>query len=103
MKKILGAAVGVGMLLAAVVPTFAASNIMTGPDSINVNATLNLKLFSVTNTNFAFVTNDVVSVSNSGGNSANGNTMGGAVVSGGSQSYTVISNNVNHNYTRIRM
>lgn len=103
MKKILGAAVGVGMLLAAVVPTFAASNSYTGPGSINVNAKVTVKLLSVTNTNFAFVTNDVVSVANTGGNSSDGNTIGGNVASGGASSATYIYNDVNHNVTRIRM
>jgi len=101
MKKLIGAAVGVGMLLATVTPSFA--YVVTGPGSVNVNAKVNLKLLSVTNTNFAFVSYDVVSVSSTGGNSADGNTIGGVVKSGDSTSYTYIYNIVNSNVTRIRM
>ncbi len=103
MKKILGAAVGVGMLLATVVPTFAAYNKNTGPGSINVNADVKLNVVRVRTENNAFVMNEVTSVVNSGGNSANFNTKAGNVKSGDATSCTYIYNNVNQNNTVIKM
>lgn len=82
MKKIIGTAIGVGMLLASVSPTFAANicgNGTTGPFSNNVcnrllNKTNNLSLY-----NRGLILHSATFGSNSGGNAADFNTTGGSV------------------------
>lgn len=86
MKKLIGIAAGIGMLLASVAPTFAANtcdNQTTGPGSINACIRLLLKLQGVGVTNTGFLFQGQNTHANSGNNISDGNTTGGVVGSGG--------------------
>ncbi len=82
-KKILTATLGIGMVLAAVVPAFAGINISnTGPNSI-LDARLNrVKNHIFTLTNTYTLDQTVLSTQTSGGNIANNNTGNGTAVAG---------------------
>lgn len=85
-KKLISVALGTGMVLATVVPAFAANlcaNQTTGPSSINVCTRTLTKTKSFILTNAGSLSHAVRSVSNSGNNTANNNTSGGTVSAGG--------------------
>jgi hypothetical protein len=55
---------------------------ITGNNSKNISALLDVKLASVTTTNFGVVTQTVTSNANTGKNESNGNTVGGSINTG---------------------
>lgn len=85
-KKLITSAIGAGLVLATVVPAFAANicnNQTTGPSSWNVcERTLN-KVKNLTINNTGTVTHNVSARFNTGNNTANSNTSGGTVSTGG--------------------
>jgi hypothetical protein len=78
-----------------------ASNDTTGANSVNRATATVVNDVDVTNRNNADVDNIVVSVSNSGLNSADCNTGGGTVDSGNANATTSVTNDVNINDTAI--
>ena len=105
MKKILGTALGLGMILAAAAPSFAATNVTmnnTGPYSINRVRVLKGTTTKVNNLQGAFVYNKVKSENNTGGNSATLNTnVTGGGGTGNATSNVTVENNVNGALTEI--
>lgn len=105
MKKIttfLGAA---ALLAATLVPAFAAGsncgNSTTGPYSNNTCTINNSSNVTVNNVNDAQIVNTVRSVSNTGGNSASYNTLGGAISTGNASSNVTVSSVANINTTNV--
>ena len=84
-KKLITTAIGAGLVLATVVPAFAANicnNQTTGPTSLNVCNRALTKMKTLTLNNTGTVTHNVISTANSGNNTANSNTSGGTVGAG---------------------
>ena len=102
MKKILGAAVGVGMLLAAVAPTFAAVNKTTGADSWNISGKVDVGVAIVPIKNDGFVFQATRSRVNTGRNVSNKNTTGGGVTSGDAGALTGASTEMNTNKVTVK-
>ncbi len=105
MKKIttfLGAA---ALLAATLVPAFAAGsncgNNTTGPYSNNTCTVNNSSNVTVNNVNDAQIVNTVRTVSNTGGNSASYNTLGGAITTGNASSNVTVSSVANINTTNV--
>ncbi len=105
MKKIatfLGAA---ALLAATLVPAVAAgsncANSTTGPYSNNTCTINNSSNVTVNNVNDAQIVNTVRSVSNTGGNSASYNTLGGAISTGNASSNVTVSSIANINTTNV--
>src|SRR3990167_638342 len=105
MKKIIGTALGLGMILAAAAPSFAATNVTlnnTGPFSRNRVRVERGTTTNVNNVQFALVKNKVDSDVNTGGNSAllNTNVTGGGGT-GNATSNITVNNTVNTALTAI--
>ena len=105
MKKIttfLGAA---ALLAATLVPAFAAGNncgnSTTGPFSNNTCTVNNSSNVTVNNVNDDKIVNNVRTVSNTGGNSASYNTLGGAITTGNASSNVTVSSIANINTTNV--
>lgn len=84
MKKLIGAGIGIALLFATAVPTFAAScrNKNTGRSSVNTcTATVN-KTSTITVNNNGSVVTELTSTVTTGGNTANNNTGGGSIKTG---------------------
>lgn len=111
MKKIIGTALGIGMLLASVAPSFAYHHngvnnrvemIDTGPFSDNIVRINKDRRLNVNTNQTANVKNNVNSQSNSGGNVILGNTkVLGAGGTGNAISEVIIDNQVNGSETYI--
>lgn len=104
-NKILGTALGLGMILAAAAPSFAATNVTmnnTGPYSLNRVRVLKGTTTNVNNLQGAFVYNKVKSENNTGGNSATLNTnVTGGGSTGNATSNLTVTNTVNTAVTAI--
>lgn len=103
MKK-LATLVGAAALLAATLgPALGAGNscgnATTGPGSNNTCTVNNTSTVAVNNVNDAQINNNVRSYSNTGGNSASNNTLGGSIVTGNASNNTTVGTvaNVNTN------
>ncbi|OGG08169.1 hypothetical protein A3D05_05535 [Candidatus Gottesmanbacteria bacterium RIFCSPHIGHO2_02_FULL_40_24] len=87
MKKIWGALLGGGMLLAAAMPALASDtkcvNRITGPFSRNRCVVKDGQSANVNTAQFAYVNNNVAIRANTGGNTSNFNTITGGVDTGG--------------------
>lgn len=89
-KKLISAAAGIGLVLAAAAPAFAANlcaNQTTGPSSYNICTRTITKPFALTLNRFGSIFHNVTSVATSGNNTANNNTgnstLGGGMVVAG--------------------
>ena len=104
MKKILGSAIGIGMLFASAIPTFAATNTtinITGPDSYNkIKIEKNTRV-KVNNLQFAYVKNSIHNNTNTGDNKVKDNTIvtGSGIQTGNATSNTTVNNTVNTAFT----
>lgn len=107
MKKLItkaGAALAaVSLLASTIVPVLAdsATNDTTGADSVNKSYVTNTNSVNVTNVSDASIQNTVRSTSNTGGNSASRNTMGGMVQTGDAATDIEILNSANINTNMI--
>src|SRR3989344_3259291 len=104
MKKLIGTALGLGMILAAAAPSFAATNVTmnnTGPYSINRVRVLKGTTTKVNNLQGAFVYNKVKSENNTGGNSATLNTNVTTASTGDATSDVGVVNWINTSDTHI--
>ena len=99
MNKILGTALGLGMILAAAAPSFAATNVTmnnTGPYSKNRVRIERGITTKVNNIQGALVVNKIKNENNTGGNSATLNTnVTGTGGTGNATSNTTVDNNIN--------
>ena len=105
MKKLVTLVGSAALFAAAIIPAIAASNdcsnSTTGPFSNNTCSITNTDNISVNNVNDARIYNDVYAKSNTGGNSASYNTLGGSIVTGDSTANVTVSNVANINTTNI--
>lgn len=105
MKKIATTFGAVALLAAAVIPAFGAGNSCmngtTGPSSNNTCSINNTTNVSVNNVNDAKIVNDIRTVSNTGGNSASNNTLGGNITTGNASLNATLSSVANVNTTNI--
>jgi len=105
MKKLFTLAGAVALFAATIVPAVAVgnscSNGTTGPFSENSCTVNNTSNVTVTNYNDAKITNNVTAVSNTGGNKASYNTLGGSISTGNASLNTTVSNVANINTTNI--
>jgi hypothetical protein len=105
MKKIITLAGSIALLAAAVIPAIAAGNncenSTTGAMSTNYCNVNNTSSVKVENINDALIKNDVKATSNTGGNSASYNTLGGTVHTGNSSLNASVSSVANVNTTTI--
>jgi len=81
----------------------AATNTGTGADSVNITEVENENKITVSNVSDAHIENVVKTVSDTGGNKASYNTMGGSVMTGNAVSDTSISNLANYNTTKVAL
>jgi len=102
MKKILTLTASAALLGLAVLPALATSsagnnctNGTTGPFSTNNCTINNTSSVTVRNYNDAVIINDVESKSNTGGNKADYNTLGGTIYTGNSTNNTTVSSVAN--------
>jgi hypothetical protein len=77
------------------------TNSTTGPFSDNICSITNTSTIKVNNVNDAIIKNDVVSNSNTGGNSASYNTLGGSVKTGNAMTTSAVSSVANVNTTKV--
>ena len=95
MKKLVTLVGSAALFAAAIIPAIAASNdcsnSTTGPFSNNTCSITNTDNISVNNVNDARIYNDVYAKSNTGGNSASYNTLGGSIVTGDSTANVTVS------------
>lgn len=100
MKKIIGAAFGVGLVLATIAPAFAANTVRirdTGAESWNIGGIVKLRRTTVNNPQNATVTNNVSASTNTGGNEVKYNTkVLGDVKSGNATSVVDVLTDVNN-------
>lgn len=101
-KNIIGAAFGMGLLLAAVAPAFAAydcENNTTGANSSNYCTILAKKKIKFLLINLAKVKNNVNNTTNTGANQQNMNTQAGVngILTGDANATTNVTNWVNEN------
>lgn len=108
MKKLATFAASAALLGLAVIPVAATGSVgnsctngTTGPFSTNNCTINNTSEVKVKNFNDAVIINNVTSRSNTGGNNANSNTLGGTIVTGNSTNNTVVSSVANVNTTNI--
>lgn len=105
MKKLATLAASAALLAIAIVPALAAgsscSNGTTGPFSANNCTINNSSNVTVNNVNDAVITNNVSVRSNTGGNHADLNTLGGTVNTGNSTLNTTVTNVANINTNNI--
>ena len=105
MKKIATLIGSAALLAASLIPAFAASNECTngttGPFSNNTCSITNTDNITVNNVNDAQIINKIKVESNTGGNSASYNTLGGSVISGNASVNATVSNVANINTTNI--
>lgn len=105
MKKIATIAASIATLALAVVPAMAVgnncSNATTGPFSTNNCTINNSSNVTVNNVNDAVIVNNVTSRSNTGGNRADYNTLGGSVTTGNATNNTTVQTVANVNTTNI--
>lgn len=93
----------VSSLSPAVFGDNSATNTGTGALSTNITEIENKNNVVVSNVNDAHIVNEVKTVSDTGGNSASYNTMGGSVQTGNAISDTSISNVANYNTTKVAL
>lgn len=107
MKKILAkttaAIAAISILASTIVPVVAdsATNDITGAGSVNRASVKNENQVEVVNVSDAYIHNEVKSVSNTGDNMANKNTMGGMVQTGDASTGVAILNTANINTTMV--
>lgn len=107
MKKILlkttAIAAAVSMLASTIMPVLAdsATNDTTGAGSTNTSDVVNTNNVAVTNVSDAYIHNEVKSTSNTGGNSASRNTLGGMVQTGDATTDVAVVNSANINTNMI--
>ncbi len=96
-KKIATAVVGMGLVLATVVPAFAVNqcgNQTTGSGSFNLCTRLNVKTKTFTLGNYGTITHNITATSVSGNNTASNNTgnstTGGGIVIAGAVGHAVL-------------
>ena len=104
-NKIFGTALGIAMILAAAVPTFAATNVTlnnTGPFANHWINILNGRSIRVNNFQLAVVNNTVNNTANTGNNTVSYNTNAtGGIGTGNATSNVTINNTVNGALTDI--
>lgn len=95
----------ISIVMVGVVPALAdtATNDTTGAGSLNQTTVTNTNNVKVVNVSDAYIQNTVKTTSNSGGNSASQNTMGGLVQTGDAQTQVNLINSANINTTVIDM
>lgn len=105
MKKLVTIAGSIALLAATVLPVVATGNNCgngtTGPLSDNYCTINNSSNVTVNNTNNATVTNNVTARSNSGGNSASMNTLGGSITTGNATLNATVSTVANVSTTTV--
>ena len=105
MKKLITLAGSVALFAATIVPAIATgnncSNGTTGPFATNYCTINNTSNVDVDNVNDAQITNNVTARTNTGGNTASYNTLGGAIHTGNSTLNATISNVANVNTTTV--
>jgi hypothetical protein len=108
MKKLVTLAASAALLGLAILPVAAVGEVgnscvneTTGPFSTNNCTVNNTTSVTVKNFNDAVIINNVTSVSNTGGNNANTNTLGGTIHTGNSTNNTVVGSVANINTTNI--
>ncbi|MBI3379768.1 hypothetical protein HY029_03380 [Candidatus Gottesmanbacteria bacterium] len=104
MKKIATLVGAAALLAATLVPALAVNscgNSTTGPGSNNTCTVTNTSNVSVNNVNDAQIINNVRTSSNTGGNSASNNTLGGSIVTGNASLNTTVSSVANVNTTNV--
>jgi len=109
MKKIIAKSAALiasaSILASTIMPVFAdtATNDTTGADSVNTTNVTNTNDVTVTNVSDAFISNRVTTTSNTGGNMASRNTMGGMVQTGDAVTDVAVLNSANINTTMVDM
>jgi hypothetical protein len=107
MKKLVSITSTVAMLGSMLMPLAAAdnssTNSITGYGSTNVSNVTNTNSATVTNVSDTKIVNDVRTVSNTGGNTASFNTLGGAVSSGNAVNNVSLLNTGNINTTTVKV
>ena len=105
MKKVATLIGSAALFAAALVPAIAASNdcsnSTTGPFSNNTCTILNSDNITVNNVNDAQIKNYIKAESETGGNSASYNTLGGNIVTGNASTNVTVSNVANVNTTNV--
>lgn len=105
MKKFVTFAGSIALLAATVLPAIAAGNscgnATTGPLSYNTCSVNNTSNVTVNNTNNANINNTINAVSNTGGNSASKNTLGGSIHTGNATLNATLSTVANVSTTTV--
>lgn len=105
MKKIATFVGAAALLAATLVPAIAVGNSCgnstTGPGSNNTCSVTNSSNVTVNNVNDAEIRNTVTTTSNTGGNSASNNTLGGSITTGNASQNSTVSSIANVNTTNV--